>query len=228
MVEAISKVPNAPIYGIVIAEFDGKTYEYEVGWDDAERDFQWALDMVRRAGINSDDYILSTTPNHELPWTSPFIRAFREIGATYVPAEQHSWDARRFLAVLDRLPITVVFGLWPETLNSVAEKVPDIRTLFADTKLIWARPEAHQQLTRAGVKSLPFAILGPAVGLGMPEETGLRVNDSEWEICSEDGNLIVSARSRRRAELTDVRPGIAATVAETADGATVVRLSESH
>lgn len=223
MVEAIRRVPAAPIYGIVITDFDGLPCEYEVGWDDTERDFQWALELVRRAGITADDYVLATTPNHELPWTTPFIRAFREIGATYVPAEQHSWDARRFMSVLNRLPITVVFGLWPETLRAIADKEPDLRTSFAGTKLIWARPEAHQQLARAEVESLPFTLLGPAVGIGLPSEPGLQVNADEWHFRSENGDLIVSSKSQRHAKLVEVRTGVRATVTST-DGGTVVEL----
>ncbi|MFC9837437.1 hypothetical protein ACFVKB_27050 [Rhodococcus sp. NPDC127530] len=225
MVEAIRKIPAAPIYGIVVTDFSGEAYEYEVGWDDAERDFQWALRLLRRAGVTSDDYILCTTPNHELPWTSPFIRAFREIGATYVPAEQHSWDSRRFLAMLDRLPITVVFGLWPETLTAIADSRPNLHEVFSDTRLIWARPEANRQLLAAGVQSLPFALLGPAVGIGLPNNDGLQVNGNEWEFCSQDGDLIVSATTQRRASLVDVPTGVRATVTATKEGETLVQLS---
>ncbi|QIX53723.1 hypothetical protein [Rhodococcus sp. DMU1] len=225
MVEAIRKVPAAPIYGIVVTDFGGEPYEYEVGWDDAERDFQWALHILRRAGVASDDYILCTTPNHELPWTSPFIRAFREIGATYVPAEQHSWDSRRFLAMLDRLPVTVVFGLWPETLNAIADSRPDLQEVFSDTRLIWARPEARRQLSAAGVQSLPFALLGPAVGIGLPDDDGMQVNGNEWEFRSQDGDLVVSAKTQRRARLVEVPTGVRATVTATEGGGTLVRLS---
>jgi hypothetical protein len=225
MVEAIRKVPAAPIYGIVVTDFGGEPYEYEVGWDDSERDFQWALRLLRRAGVTSDDYILCTTPNHELPWTSPFIRAFREIGATYVPAEQHSWDSRRFLAILDRLPITVVFGLWPETLAAITDSRPDLQRVFSDTRLIWARPEANRQLSAAGVQSLPFALLGPAVGLGLPDNDDLQVNGNEWEFCSRDGELIVSATTQRRTGLVDVPTGVRATVTATKEGGTLVQLS---
>ncbi len=225
MVDAISKVPAAPVYGIVITDFDDQPYEYEVGWDDAERDFQWALNLIRRAGVTSDDYVLCTTPNHELPWTSPFIRAFREIGATYVPAEQHSWDARRFLALLDRLPISVIFGLWPATLDALAEKIPDLRGLFSDTRLIWARPEAHERLEREGVESLPFAVLGPALGLGLPGEEGLHVNHDEWKFRSENGDLLVTAAAQRKAHLADVRVGMRATVETANSGETVVHLA---
>lgn len=224
MVEAIRKVPAAPIYGIVVTDFGGEPYEYEVGWEDTERDFQWALSILRRAGITSDDYVLCTTPNHELPWTGPFIRAFREIGATYVPAEQHSWDSRRFLAMLDRLPITVVFGLWPDTLNAIAKSRSDLRTLFSGVRLIWARPEAHRQLLAAGAESLPFALLGPSVGIALPGDDGLRVSGSEWEFRTRDGDLVVSASPQRRAGLVDVPTGVRATVTSTKEDGTIIRL----
>lgn len=223
MIEAIRTVPKAPSYGIVITRFDDQPYEYEVSWQDAERDFEWALNVVREAGIGPDDWVLVTTPNHELPWTNPFLRAFREVGATYVPAEQHSWDSRRFLTVLKRLPITVVFGLWPETLASVAAQETHLSTLFADVRLIWARPEAHRELERAGVESLPMVTLGPALGLGVPNRDGVVVNDGEWEVAATDtGALVVSTRPERHSQMHRVPTGVHGRVGRDSDGHTVI------
>ncbi|MEU1526541.1 hypothetical protein ABZ413_30525 [Nocardia rhamnosiphila] len=222
MVEATERIAAAPIYGIVSLENDGELLEYEVSWDDAEGDFRWALDIVRRAGIGPGDHILCATPNHELPWTGPFIRAFREVGAIFIPVEQHGWDAPRFTSVLNRLPITVIFGLWPETVAAVAAQNPDLREFFAKPRIIWARPDAVGELEQAGVECLPFVVLGPALGLGLPGGDGVYVDGDQWTLGSEHGQIMVSSGPTRSAELRDVATGFTGKV-EKADSDWVIR-----
>lgn len=222
MVEATERITRAPIYGIVSFEVDGELVEYEVSWDDAERDYQWAREMVRRAGIGADDHILCATPNHELPWTAPFIRAFREAGATFIPVEQHGWDAPRFTSILNRLPVTVIFGLWPETVAAVAVQNPDLREFFAKPRIIWARPDAERELKQAGIECLPFVVLGPALGLGLPGEDAVYVDGEQWTFRSENGQITTSAGPARSAELRDVATGFTGEVAK-AGADTVIR-----
>ncbi|WP_174183735.1 hypothetical protein [Nocardia barduliensis] len=221
MLEAAGRAPKAPIYGIGVCPAGDGFIDYEIGWDDLERDVAWAHEQLLAAGVNGDDHVLITTPNHEGPWLSPVVRALRRIGATYTPAETYNWDSARFLSVLDRLPITVVIGLGDETLGALKAQNPDLGALFEKVRVIWARPDAHRELVAAGVNSTLMALLGPAFGLAQPGDPGvLRVNGAEWAIRESGGELVVSTTDARSARITDAPTGVRGRV--TADGDTLL------
>lgn len=213
MLEAAGRLPRSPIYGIGICRSGDSFVDYEIGWEDLERDVAWAHEQLRAAGVTADDHVLITTPNHENPWLSPVVRALRLIGATYTPAETYNWDATRFLSVLERLPITVVIGLCGDTLEAVKAQQPDLATLFEKVRLIWARPEAHAELVAQKENSLKMALVGPALGLAAPDAPGvLRVNGAEWTIRESGDQLLVSATSARRTQIVDVQAGLSGRV----------------
>ncbi len=225
MLEAARKLPRSPIYGIGVCRSGGNYVDFEIGWDDLERDTAWAFAELSAAGVNRDDHVLITTPNHENPWLSPVLRALRRIGATYTPAETYSWDSTRFVSVLSRLPITVVIGLAEETLQAIAAQESDLPDMFRNVRLIWARPEAHAELEASGVPSLLIALLGPALGLARPDAPhDLRVNAEEWVVTDSAGELVVSATSARRSHIADVRTGVNGRVVGTGDGVVRVQL----
>lgn len=221
MLEAARRLPRSPIYGIGVCRVGDGFLDYEIGWDDLDRDVAWAHAQLLSAGVTADDHVLLTTPNHENPWLSPVVRALRQIGATYTPAETYSWDSARFLSVLERMPITVVIGLSEDTVDAVAAQNPDLAEVFGKVRLIWARPAAHARLAAAKVESALIALLGPALGLAQPAAPDvLRVNGAEWVIRDSGGTLLVSSTEARRARITDVAAGMPGRV--TADGDTLL------
>ncbi|MCX4095709.1 hypothetical protein [Nocardia sp. alder85J] len=222
MLEAARRLPRSPIYGIGVCRTgDHGAVDYEIGWDDLERDVVWARQQLLAAGVTGDDHVLITAGNHESPWLSPVVRALRQIGATYTPAETYSWDSARFLSVLDRMPITVIFGLCGETLGSVQAQNPDLAALLEKVRLMWARPEAHIELAAANVNSMLVAFLGPALGLARPEAPGvLLVDGAEWAIRESSNGLLVSSTEARTARIVDMPTGISGRV--TTDGGTLL------
>lgn len=206
MLAAASELPRSPIYGIGVLRSGDDIVDYEIGWDDFERDTDWALAQLTEAGVTATDHVLVTTPNHEAPWLSPLVHALRRIGATYTPAETYGWDAARFVSVLGRMPITVVIGLGSETLTTVASQHDDLRAFFSGVRLIWARDDAYGELSEAGVEgAAALALIGPALGLAQPGTPDLvRVNGAEWALRDENGSVVVSSVGPRRAPLTDI------------------------
>ena len=221
MMDAARKLSRPPIYGIGVYRSGEQYIDFEIGWGDVERDVRWAHAQLVAAGVVAGDHVLITTPNHEGQWLSPVVRALRQIGATYTPAETYNWDSARFLSVLGRMPITVVIGLCGETLDAVKAQHPDLAALFEKVRLIWARPEAHAELAAANVNSTLMAFLGPALGLARPDAPSvLRVNGAEWKIRDEAGQLVVSSTDARTACLTDVPSGLSGQVRP--DGDTIL------
>ncbi|MFE9320703.1 hypothetical protein ACIHDR_12695 [Nocardia sp. NPDC052278] len=218
MLEAVRRFPRSPIYGIGVCRAGEGFVDYEIGWEDLERDVVWAHERLVAAGVTADDHVLITTPNHEGPWLSPVIRALRRIGATYTPAETYNWDSARFLSVLTRMPITVVIGLCAETLGSVKAQNPDLAAVFEKVRVIWARPDAHAELVAANVNSTLMAFLGPALALARPDAPEvLRVDGAEWDVHEKGGYLVVSATAARTARIIDVPTGLSGQVRTAGD-----------
>ncbi|MBS9376409.1 hypothetical protein [Rhodococcus sp. B50] len=221
MLDAARRLPRSPIYGIGVLPSGDGFVDYEIGWEDLERDVAWAHEQLVAAGVTERDHVLITTPNHENPWLSPVVRALRLIGATYTPAETYNWDVTRFLSVLERLPITVVIGLGGDTLDSIRAQQPDLTAVFDKVRLIWARPEAHAELVAANVDALLLALVGPALGLATPDAPGiLRINGAEWTVQETDGGLLVSATAARRARIANFPAGLSGRLAR--DGDTIL------
>lgn len=222
MLEAAQRLPRSPIYGIGILRSGDVIVDYEIGWEDVDRDTAWAVAQLTLAGVTGDDHVLITTTNHEAPWLSPVVRALRQIGAVYTPAEVYGWDASRFESVIRRLPITVVIGLCEETLSSVRAQHPDLHEVFSDVRLIWARPDAYRALVSAGIEAAAaMDLVGPALGLAQPDTPEvMRVNEAEWALDRKNGSITVSAVASRRARLTDITTDIVGTV----EGMDAIRL----
>jgi hypothetical protein len=87
------------------------------------------------------------------------------------------------------------------------QPVADLREFFAKPRIIWARPDAVGELEQAGVECLPFVVLGPALGLGLPGGDGVYVDGEQWTLRSEHGQIMVSSGPTRSAELRDVATG---------------------
>ncbi|MDV7240541.1 MULTISPECIES: hypothetical protein [Rhodococcus] len=216
MIRATHSNERAAIYGLVATAIGGSEVEYEISWEDHERDREWARTMVARVGIGAEDFVLSITPNHELPWTGPFIRAFRDAGATYVPVEQHGWDTPRFLSVLKRLPITVIFGLPSETLDALTADSEAMSVLTTKPRLIWARPSAYRALRRQNVECLPMSLIGPALGIGLPGSgDAMNVDGTQWQVTSRANRIFVSGAAQRASGLGDLGTGLTGTVERT-------------
>ena len=225
MLEAALRQPRSPIYGIGVCRSGDDYVDYEIGWADFGRDTDWAYAQLVAAGVTIHDHVLITSPNHEGPQISPLVHALRRIGATYTPAETYGWDVTRFLSILRSFPVTVVIGLGDETLDAVSSQVDDLRELFADVRLLWARSGPHAELKRVGVQSLGLELVGPALGLALPDAPDdLRVNAAEWQVGERSGSLVVSATSARHDPVTDVDSGLSGTVTVLDDATTVVRL----
>jgi hypothetical protein len=219
MTAAATALPRSPIVGIASCLVGTEIREFEIGWDELERDIDWAETQLRSAGLDAGDMVLSTISQWEGPWTTPVVRALHRIGVVILCAEVWSFDAKRTSMFLQRLPVKAMFGLGGETLTALQAEEPPIAELFRNVELVWARPDAVSQLE--GMEGLaphvlPFVMLGPALALGIPGQPGAMVNIAEWAIESENGELVVSNACKRAATFDRVPTGVRGSVTDSA------------
>jgi len=203
MAAAAATLPRAPLYGIGTYAVDSSSADFEIGWDELDRDTDWAHSLLVEAGLVKGDLVLFSTPNHEGPWVAPLVRALRCIGAPYATSETYGWDSRRFAMYLRRLPVRAVIGIGAETVAALTDSERTLPTLLAGVDLVWARPDAVSQLRALQIEAATYVPLGPALGLGLPGERGARVNGDEWTVEVIGGRVHVT-NQRPRAATFDV------------------------
>ena len=228
MTAAAATLPRAALFGIASCPVGPNTLEFEIGWDEFERDVDWAESLLRSSGLGPGDLVLVTISQWEGPWTSPVVAALRRIGVVYVTAEVWSFDARRTSMFLQRLPIKAIFGLGGETISALESEDPPITELLRNVEIVWARPDAVDRLSGVAPEILPFVLLGPALALGVPGQPGAVVNAAEWAVDSEDGQVLVTNVRERATQFDRVPTGVRGSVRSVVDGAIVLDLEEGQ
>jgi hypothetical protein len=219
MAAAAATLPRPPIYGIGQLHIGTKSLDFEVGWDEFERDVDWAETQMRSAGLESGDLVLLTLDSWELPWTGPVVHALRRIGVIYLTAEVWSFDARRTSMFLQRLPVKAIFGLGGETLSGLESQEPPIPELLENVQIVWARMDAMARLAGTAPKVSLFVRSGPALALGLPDVPGVVVNAAEWTVDVDDGELVVSNTRERATAFERIPTGVRGSVISVRDGA---------
>src|SRR5206468_12785272 len=136
MTAAAATLPRPPLYGIAGWRTGTEHIEFEIGWDEFERDVDWTESVLKATGLRSGDIALITAQNCEGPWISPVVHALRRLGVTYACAEVWSFDARRTSMFLQQLPIRAVFGLCGDTVAALESEQPPIADLLANVDFL--------------------------------------------------------------------------------------------
>ncbi len=215
MAMAAAALPRAPIYGIARYAVGSSVADFEIGWDELDRDTEWAHSVLVEAGLSRGDLVLFSTPNHEGPWVTPLVRALRRIGATYATSETYGWDSRRFAMYLRRLPVKAIIGIGAETLAALTESERALPTLMAGVDVVWARPDAVARVQALQIDAATYLPLGPALGLGMPGERGARVNGEEWSVSESRGRVLVTNAQPRATSFESADTGVSGEVTAT-------------
>jgi hypothetical protein len=227
MTAAATVLPRAPLFGIASCPVGPNILEFEIGWDEFERDVDWAESLLRSSGLGPGDLVLITINQWEGPWTTPVVTALRRIGVTYLTAEVWNFDARRTSMFLQRLPVKAIFGLAGDTISALESEDPPITDLLRNVEIVWARADALERASGMTPNVLPFLLLGPALALGVPGR-GVVVNAAEWSVDTEGGELFVTNVRERATRFDRVPTGVRGSVRSVADGAIVLDLEEGH
>jgi len=212
MAAAAAGLPRAPIYGIGTYTVGSSPAGFEIGWDELDRDTEWAHSMLVEAGVKKGDLVLFSTPNHEGPWATPLVRALRRIGAPYATSETYGWDSRRLAMYLRRLPVNAIIGLGAETVAALSDSEQTLSALLAGVDTVWARPDAVSQLRAMQIDAATYARIGPTLGLGLPGERGARVNGDEWTVSEISGRVHVTNKRPRATRFDSADTGVSGEV----------------
>jgi len=206
---ASAALPRHRLWAIGRDERAGGTVDFEITWEDFERDTGWAITMLGKLGVHRGSAVLVVAHIAEAPWFDPFEHAVLALGGHFSLGENQPFDAFRAAMYGRRLSTELVLGLN----RSVAETIgDDLGDAFSQARLVLARPDAVPLVAAAGLPAAVVTRIGPALAVECAPGSGAHVNPSMWAVEAEEGELELTSISERGYELNRERVGVRGTI----------------
>jgi hypothetical protein len=210
---AATRIPRAPLFGVARYETPGGPVDFEIGWDELERDTEWATGFLAEYGIAHDRYVIVVSATPLAPWARPFEIAIRNLGAVICPTDAYSFDARRVVMFAQgRPPKTMILGLEEQVTAGLEQFDGGIAGTIGHIPYVLARPAVHDTLRAAGIEPYGFMPLGPALAVECQARGGMHVNAGEWAVEAVEGELHLTTVAPRAHRVERERTGVRGTV----------------
>ncbi len=139
-------------------------------------------------------------------------RAIMSYGMVAVSADSTPWDAGRVESILRRFKLVAALGVSEATLDGLERSGFNPVQLFHGL-VIWARPGAYQRLAgKPGLKVHRWLEIGPAVAMECSAGAGAHIDRFEWDLSSDNDELVLNSRLERSVSFTGYRTGFKARI----------------
>jgi hypothetical protein len=203
-------------------DLEGGHVDFPCSEEDLQRDAASWGRVHSAYGVARGKRVVVTALPWELPWAVPLRLGVTCAGGTYSNTELWGWDARRLDLFIRRLSPYAVIGPGQELIEALAG-LTDLAERLADVPVLLVRPDAVQALEDAGVHPTGIVVpLGPTSAVSLPDGSeGLAVDESEWNVEDEDGELLITTVGPRAATFHRQRTGVRGRVEQTPLGARI-------
>lgn len=169
------------------------------------------LAIAKRLGsfhFRTGNQFLMISVYDECAQFSPLERALHEQGLVMIPADAVVFDAARSETILRRFDISAVVGINGAVLDGLEANGHDPKVLLSG-KLVWARPCAYERLKGVNeVTLLRWIDLGPTVALECAHGGGAHICQIEWDVVSNDGEILLTSRLERALDFHNYATGM--------------------
>lgn len=208
---AVAEIPRQRLRCIGHYETRDGGVDYEIAWDDAARDADWADRALATLNVTKGQFVAVVSTGHEAPWYGPLLDALYRRGATVCPLEPAPYEQGRAEMFFRRFPISHLIGLDSELCGALDAGL-GLPYLFTKVSTIVARPDAFARIQEfAGTKGLIYP-LGPAMGMPCREAAVVHVDADEWHIENMDGSVAITALKDRATRPRKQRLAVEGTV----------------
>lgn len=158
-------------------------------------------------GFAPQSFVLTISSTPEVIQFAPFEAAVQQLGLFGINADDSPFDAGRVESISRQFNPAGMMGVSAQTLEGLKMMGHDPETVFRG-RVIWARPDAWQAVRRMdGVTARRCLLIGPALGFGC-EQGEVHLDRWEWDIRSEQGELVLSSRLNRFEPVSGLRTGV--------------------
>lgn len=201
---------------------DGEAVDFPYSEDDLARDAAFWAQVLAGYGVTRGKRVLVTAVAWEMPWMHPVRLGATRLGASYSNTEAFGWDARRLDTFIRWTKPQAVLGPGREVLEALGGS-GDLAERLSGVPVLLVRPDGLETLEEAGVRSAGVvALLGLAAAVSLPDGSGIAVDENEWAVTEEDGELLVTTVGSRAARFDRQRTGVRGHVEQTPAGLRIV------
>lgn len=140
-----------------------------------------------------------------------------QIGLLMAGTQMSCADASRFDAFRTRMFLNgprydLALGISGDVLDGLADLDAPLGDLFARVPVVAARAEAIGRLRVAGVDARLWLHVGPTIAVECDARAGAHIDDDEWIVGSDGGELRITGRNPRAAAVDGVPTGVRAEI----------------
>jgi hypothetical protein len=163
-------------------------------------------------GIGRGDRVLIVGLVSECAHLVPFHEAIRARGAILSGADATLFDAPRTAKLARQLEVRAVLGVNGAVIDGLIGEGFDLHEVFASVPLVAARPDALSRLRAAGLAPITWAHVGPAVAVGCSPGAGAHIDEAQWDVTEDGGNVVIGVRGSRALPPGPYRTPVGATL----------------
>jgi hypothetical protein len=135
-------------------------------------------------------------------------RGIMSYGLVAVSAASTPYDGSRIEMIARRFAPVAALGITAGTLDGLAKLGYDAAKVFANM-VVWARPDAYERLAALpGLRVFRWLEVGPAVAIECSAGNGAHIDHFEWDVDTEDGEIVLTSRLERCEPFKRYRTGV--------------------
>ena len=146
-----------------------RSADFEIGWDELDRDTEWAHSLLVRGGHQEGRPGAVQHPEPRGPVGLPHSSARFAASERRTPPRRPTAGTRADSRCTCAGFRSRRSSAWAPTRSpALATSEGSVAELLCGVDLVWARPDAVPRLAALQIEAATYAPLGPALGLGMP------------------------------------------------------------
>jgi hypothetical protein len=209
-----SPVPDAAaLWGVGQAEFRSGILPLPVSWDEIGRDTEWTEKPADLMGLEPGQFVLYTLNHAQSAQIWPWLHITFRRKARFATVMPIAWDAGRLEMYTRRFAIDHLFGVAPVMLDGLAAAGHDPIAVMQRIGRISAQPGAWERLDSAGLKPSRLTWIGPLLVFDPCDGSGGRFDNSQWDLESVDGEIVLTSGPNRTARFERVPTGVRGRIA---------------
>jgi hypothetical protein len=190
-----------PLWGVGSFRVGDKILAYPVSQDDHGRDIPSAMKAVATLGLEEHKRALVLSMLSEAAQYWPVQIGLLVSKAQFSLADASRFDAFRTAMFLRAMHYDVVLGINTDVLDGLDDLGHGYADVFGAVPVLSARAGAYERLRDAGLAPRWWLHVGPTVAVECDQLQGAHIDDEEWELDAEGGEVLISARKPRAAAI---------------------------
>ena len=204
--------PAPVLWGIGSYAVDDELVTFPVADADLQRDMRTASKNLATLGVERGSRALVTSMLAEAAQYWPVQIGLLMAGTQMSCADASRFDAFRTRMFLRGPSYDTAIGISGAVLDGLADLEQPLGELFSVVPVVAARAEAVERLRADGIPARLWLHVGPTIAVECTPGAGAHVDDDEWAVASDGGEIRITARNPRAAMIDGARTGVRAEV----------------